>query len=76
MYSNRFVASRRKRVNDANTIASLTNHVCMMYGIIVFENLRFCPSTRKRQSGGFLKNLHYEDRAFVMTENSVYMWTQ
>ena len=23
-----------------------------------------------------LKNLHYEDRAFVMTENSVYMWTQ
>ena len=49
---------------------------CMMYGIIVFENLRFCPSTRKRQSGGFLKNLHYEDRAFVVTENSVYMWTQ
>ena len=33
----------------------------MMYDIIVFENLGFRPSTRKRESGVF-KNLHSEDR--------------
>ena len=32
-----------------------------MYDIIVFENLGFRPSTRKRQCGVF-KNLHSEDR--------------
>ena len=33
----------------------------MMYDIIVFENLGFRPSTRKRESGVF-ENLHSEDR--------------
>ena len=33
----------------------------MMYDIIVFDNLRFCPSTRKRKAGVF-KNVHYGER--------------
>ena len=32
----------------------------MMYDIIVFKNLRFHPSTRKREAGIF-KNLHCGD---------------
>ena len=35
--------------------------VYMIYDIIVFENLRFGPSTRKWEAGVF-KNLHSKER--------------
>ena len=47
-------------------IASLTEHASswkhkMYTGIIVFENLCLCPSTRKRKAGVF-KSLHSGER--------------
>ena len=48
----------------------------MMYDIIVLENLRFRPSTRKREAG-FLKNLHSGERflkdAFAVKEFTEYI---
>ena len=48
----------------------------MVYAIIVLENLRFCPSTRKREDG-FFKNLHSGERfwkdAFAVTEFTEYI---
>ena len=48
----------------------------MMYDIIVLENLRFRPSTRKREDG-FFKNLHSGERfwkdAFAVTEFTEYI---
>ena len=35
----------------------------MMYDIIVFENFRFCPSTRKREASVF-KNLQSLEKVF------------
>ena len=50
----------------------------MMYYIIVFENLRFRKSTRKRVAR-ILKNLHSEERcykdAFSVTVFTEYVWT-
>ena len=50
----------------------------MIYDIIVFENLRFGPSTRKWEAGVF-KNLHSEERfwkaAFWGTVFTRYVWT-
>ena len=64
-YSNRFRPSTWKRYNEGETIASLKEHaLCyknIMYGNIVLENIRFRPSTRKRESG-FFKNLHSGER--------------
>ena len=52
--------------------------VYMIYDIIVFENLRFGPSTRKWEAGVF-KNLHSEERfwkaAFLRTVFNRYVWT-
>ena len=52
--------------------------VYMIYHIIVFENLRFGPSTRKWEAGVF-KNLHSEERfwkaAFWRTVFTRYVWT-
>ena len=52
--------------------------VYMIYDIIVFENLRFGPSTRKWEAGVF-KNLHSEERfwkaAFLGTVFARYVWT-
>ena len=49
-----------------------------MYDIIVFENLLFRASTRKREAG-VLKNVHSEDcvpkPAFFICLNPVYVWT-
>ena len=51
--------------------------VYMIYDIIVFENLRFGPSTRKWEAGVF-KNLHSEERfwkaAFLGTVDTRYIW--
>ena len=48
----------------------------MMYAIIVLENLRFCPSTRKREDS-FFKNLHSGERfwkdTFAVTEFTEYI---
>ena len=53
--------------------------VYMIYDIIVFENLRFGPSTRKWEAGVF-KNLHSEERfwkaAFWGTVCTRYVWTR
>ena len=52
--------------------------VYMIFDIIVFENLRFGPSTRKWEAGVF-KNLHSEERfwkaAFSVTVFTRYKWT-
>ena len=49
-----------------------------MYDIIVFENLRFRPSTRKRKARAF-KTFHSAEcfwkDAFSMTVFTGYMWT-
>ena len=47
--------------------------------VIVFENLRFPPSTRTHENGVF-ENLHSGERfqkaPFLVAENGVYVWTQ
>ena len=51
----------------------------IMYGIIVFENLSFRPSIRKRQAAVFLR-LGSRDRfrkpLFLVPENAIYVWTE
>ena len=51
-----------------------------MYDIIVFENLCFRPSIRKRVEAVVFKNLHSGDRfwkaASFIPVNAVYTWTK
>ena len=49
-----------------------------MYDIIVFENLRFRPSTRKRKARAlklFTLQSVFEKDAFSVTVFTGYMWT-
>ena len=52
--------------------------LCMMYDIIVFENLRFRQITRKRYAGNLKKvpsDDHFRKLAFLVFLNAVCLWT-
>lgn len=70
--------STRKRWNDGNTTASLTEPWVMQEIHDVWHQLRFRPPTRKREAGVF-KTLHSDKRfwknAFSVTIFIWYVWT-
>ena len=47
----------------------------MMHGIIVFENIRFCPSARKRRSQRFHSGEPFRKDAFPVTVSAEHMST-
>ena len=62
--------------NDRNMISD----VFLMYDIIVFENLCFCPSTRKQKAGvfkDFNPGEHFWKDAFsvIVFTRYLYVWT-
>ena len=48
-----------------------------MYDVIVFQNLRFRPSTKKKRKAGVFKKFNFADTfpkyVFLVSENAVYV---
>jgi len=60
-----FSPLHKKTLKRCKYISTLTGHARSIRNIIVFENLLFRPSTRKRKASVF-KNLHFENIRFAV----------